>query len=671
MYLSEIRIENFRQFGAKEDGCLVPFGRGVTALVGENDSGKTTIIDAIRYALHTRDGEYLKVVPEDFHTDPQGREADFISIRCQLSDLSTAEQGAFAEYLTYDTSEPTMYVNWRARRLREPSGSRRWVDVSTTSGASGEGPTLDSSARELLSTAYLRPLRDAAREMSPGRGSRLSQILASFPEISSGEPFDFTQPPDTQEKACGLNLAGMTDYLRHLVNQHSGINAAQDSVNKDFLSELTLSGSSMTGQINFTQGGSESTRLRQILERLELVLTDDQSIGREPYGLGSNNLLFMACELLLLGKEDEGLPLLLVEEPEAHLHPQRQLRLMEFLDKVSKSTGQDQNARPVQTIVTTHSPNLASKVPIENIVLMHGKKAFSLAPTKTMLDRSDYRFLTRFLDTTKANLFFAKGLLIVEGHAEAILIPTIAKLIDMDLTNHGVSIVNVGSTGLRRYARIFQRREEGSPQLGIPIACLGDMDVMPDCAPIILGLVTGPEDSKWTRQERRWKAKSDFKGDELASRKRALKSGDGQNVRTFIADEWTFEYALAYAGLAETVLTAARLAISDDKLNGERTDPKVVRKNAADEYRAIRDSSESHEQLCTQIYSQFGSGSNKASKAIAAQYMAELLVEAVESGNLTPDQLKQSIPSYIRDALTYATSSAPSSAGIVEKVAAQ
>jgi len=65
-----------------------------------------------------------------------------------------------------------------------------------------------------------------------------------------------------------------------------------------------------------------------MLEKLNLALDD----AGKP-GLGSNNLLFMACELLLLAQEDVGAKLLLIEEPEAHLHPQRQLRAMQFLQK--------------------------------------------------------------------------------------------------------------------------------------------------------------------------------------------------------------------------------------------------------------------------------------------------------------------------------------------------
>ena len=68
--------------------------------------------------------------------------------------------------------------------------------------------------------------------------------------------------------------------------------------------------------------------------------------------------------------------------------------------------------------------------------------------------------LERFLDSTKANLFFAKGVIFVEGDAENILMPVIAKIIGMPLEKYGVSIVNVGSLAFLRYANIFKRKME-------------------------------------------------------------------------------------------------------------------------------------------------------------------------------------------------------------------
>ncbi|WP_424191178.1 ATP-dependent nuclease [Ampullimonas aquatilis] len=667
MYLSELKIKNFRQFGAVEPVFSVQFHEGVTALVGENDAGKTAVIDAIRHVLLTRDMEFMRLQVEDFHIQADGQQVAEITICCKLSGLTAPEKGAFAEYLTYEGQDVALYVHWFARRLSELPGSRRWVDIAVRSGPDGSGPALDAAARQLLATAYLRPLRDAEREMSPGRGSRLSQILNNFPDMKKGAPFDKAAPPADAAQAEQLSLAGLSDYLRHLVDQHDGVGGAQKAINTDYLAPLSLSGESLHGRISFAQGGSESARLRQILERLELdLLEGPDGKARGNYGLGSNNLLFMACELLLLGKEPDGLPLLLIEEPEAHLHPQRQLRLMEFLETAAQPTA-DPTRRPVQVIVTTHSPNLASKIPLENLVLLHRQRAFSLAEGETNLSEGDYRFLQRFLDVTKANLFFARGVIVVEGDGESILLPTLARLLGRDLTEHGVSVVNVGGTGLRRYARILQRRDATKGVLAIPTACLADMDVMPDCAPAILDLVASDADPKWASPRRKWRVKKEFGTTAaeqlvgLAAKRTKLCIGDAQNVKTFVADEWTLEYDLAFAGLTEEVYVAAVLAANDDPLNDAKKKRDAVEVDAKAAYEALVTlAAGSRDVLCSHVYEMFSS--KRASKAIAAQYLAELLTERKTKGDIDAAWLAARLPSYIKDAVTFATTPTPPAA---------
>ena len=169
----------------------------------------------------------------------------------------------------------------------------------------------------------------------------------------------------------------------------------------------------------------------------------------------------------------------MIEEPEAHIHAQRQLRLIQSLQDEANAKDHSQ-----QIIVTTHSPILASVVELTNMIIIKASKAYPLASQYTMLESSDYTFLERYLDATKANLFFAKAVIMVEGPSEELLIPTIAKVIGKDLTEYGVSIVNVRGTGMRRYARIFQRKDD-KRQLDIRVACVTDRDIMPDCGPEI------------------------------------------------------------------------------------------------------------------------------------------------------------------------------------------
>ena len=664
MHLSRLTVRNFRQFGqgdAELQICLQP---GVTALVGRNDSGKSAVIDAVRYALLTRDQEFIRVQPEDFHIDNAGNQASEIYIVCKLAGLTDAEKGALMEYLSYEADDIVLYVTWTARKLSEAPGTRRWIELSVRSGIDGVGPPFETTIRELLSAAYLRPLRDAEREMSPGRGSRLSQILSNVQEISDGESFDAANIPKDAIAVRKLGLVGLSDYMRHNVKHHAGVQSAQDAINKQYLHSLSLRGDDLQGKIDISEGGTESALLRQILERLELGLLDAATGNpKGRYGLGSNNLLFMACELLLLGKEPEGLPLLLVEEPEAHLHPQRQLRLMEFLRQAAMGEIEGAN-RKVQVLLSTHSPNLASKIPLANLVLIQGRLAFPLSSDQTLLEAGDYGFLERFLDVTKANLFFAHGVLIVEGDAEAMILPTLAKLIGNDLTEHGVSIVNVGGRGLRRFSRIFQRKEPVAPTIGVPVACLADFDVMPDCAPEILGLVEHDDDPKWHDSNRRWKAIRDFGDDaeqghkSLVGLRDRLKENDGQSVRTFVADHWTLEYDLARCGLAEQVYVAACLAKNDDPLNeGTKNREDVVAKAKAEFASLKSESGDDEEVLCSRVYRLFHVGI--ASKAVAAQHLSELLSRLRERGDISAAALRGLLPDYLVSAIDYVTDLSP------------
>ena len=503
MYLSKITIENFRCFGEGSNRFELSLRPGLTALVGENDAGKSAIVDALRFVLGTTDQEWYRLEDSDFH---EGASTKEIRVTCKFERLSQADKQAFLEYLTYQEKEgfdPVFYVNWSATDTGETARGGRYRRVEVHSGKNGDGPSIDPKARELLRATYLRPLRDAGQAMSAGRGSRLSQVLQHTKEIkTAGLPYD---PKKRVENLSELNVLGIGDIANRLLGDQEGVKSTLEKIN-DHLKQLLLQGDTIKSNINVSGSTApEDVRLRQLLEKLDLAF-DGIGQGAGKPGLGSDNLLFMSCELLLLAQENEGNKLLLIEEPEAHLHAQRQLRVMRWLQ------GQAEQ-KDIQIIVTTHSPNLASAIKLDDIVMINEGRAFSLAKEETKLDTSDYRFLERFLDVTKANLFFARGVVIVEGDAENILLPTLAKILGRDFTEHGVSIVNVGGTGLRRYARILLRKnEEKDDHIEIPVACVTDMDVMPDCAPTIIEKMD--ESAEWAdRNKRRWRAKKDFEMD--------------------------------------------------------------------------------------------------------------------------------------------------------------
>lgn len=101
--------------------------------------------------------------------------------------------------------------------------------------------------------------------------------------------------------------------------------------------------------------------------------------------------------MLLFNNQKKGLKLALVEELEAHLHPQYQLRLIEYISSQQKNE---------QFILSTHNIALASKIKLANLIVLKGTEALPMSPEYTLMKPADYKFLERFLDATKANLFF-------------------------------------------------------------------------------------------------------------------------------------------------------------------------------------------------------------------------------------------------------------------------
>lgn len=184
MYLSSLCVRNFRCFDDAEH--MIPFNPGLTVLVGENDSGKSAILDAIRIVLGTTDYGWIRIEVSDFYNEDISQE---ITICCKFSDLSSDEQAAFLECLTYENAEstvvPQLYLQWKCKYSSLFNPPRPISSLST--GKDGDGPVPSPAARELLRITYLKALRDAYSDMQSGKHSRLSQIIHNIPKLTEGE----------------------------------------------------------------------------------------------------------------------------------------------------------------------------------------------------------------------------------------------------------------------------------------------------------------------------------------------------------------------------------------------------------------------------------------------------------------------------------------------------
>jgi putative ATP-dependent endonuclease of OLD family len=465
MFLQRIVISNFRIFEHIE----VELNKTLNVIVGENNSGKTALIDAIRYTLSSRSGDWLRILETDFR-----RGTTKFTVQLKFAEITPQQASAFVEHLTFEDVDghrvPFLYITLTAELTDNIVRGSRQVRSDLRSGALGDGPSIEREARDYLSATYLRPLRDAEAELSGGKASRLAQVLHAADSFRQAAHIDSLLTAVIEANVAILANPGIATSLERISTQLRGLDFANNP-----LSPII----EIVGGVDLAALGPVERKqmLRAVLERLQLLIDQNERIQ----GLGYNNLLFMATELLLLEQEQDDFPMLLIEEPEAHLHPQLQ---MKFLKAIREDFG-GPGKPPLQSILTTHSPNLASKADLESLIIMSGGKAFPLRKNLTDLDAGDYQFLEKFLDVTKANLFFAKAVIVVEGDGENILLPTIAKLLGRPLDNYGVSVVNVGSTAFARYANVFRRRGLGDPQfqekwLPTRVVCVRDMDLRPE-----------------------------------------------------------------------------------------------------------------------------------------------------------------------------------------------
>lgn len=434
MWLRELQIRNFR----KIDALTLTFPRGLTVLVGENNSGKTTIIDALRLILFpSRDYGSLRLTEDDFRT---GTEHAPIEITGRFTGLESKDEVRFQECLV-DIGDGEFEMQFNARVEFNEATSRCNVKMW---GGETEGGSLPSDYYDQLSTIYLQPLRDPERGLRPGQRSQVSRLIDRLTK-------------EDQRAAFEAIADDANDQIRVL----EPVKDAKGEINSQM---VAIAGSELaqTAELIFT----DST-FRRIIAGLQ------PEIDELPFalnGLGYNNLIFTSATLGTLRRSPEfSFRSILVEEPEAHLHPQLQRLLLRHLADVASKHGPSE----VQVIATSHSPILASQAPIDSIVFVHevDDRVGAVSICSVEIDEKTKRKLERYLDATRGELFFARRILMVEGIAEALLLPVLARIAGGSLREAAVTVVNADGINFNAFIPLF-----GAEGLELPVVILTDGD---------------------------------------------------------------------------------------------------------------------------------------------------------------------------------------------------
>ena len=419
--LTRVRIQNFR--------CIRNLTLDLdetTVLIGENNSGKTAVLKAIERCLGRLRGPNSRVFEDfDYHlVDESAAAEDADPIEIELH-FTEAEPGAVPFELREDLAD-VLVVGTADRRqtvLRVTAShdaeQRDFVTRAVFLDAAGEPmqpatPARLAALRRGMPVHFLSALRDAGKHFAR-HGPFWREFLASS-HLSDMDRLSFESE--------------LTDLNRRLIEAHPPLRDVRNHL--EGVGDVIAFGA---GQVVSVDALPARAAMLLSQARVNLASRSGAGIPLTQQGEGAQSLavllLFEAYLHRRLEEEGAGaVPITILEEPEAHLHPAAVRVLM---DSVSRFPG--------QKIVSTHSGDLLGGVDaksVRRLVYRDGSVRAYCADLESM-SAKDRQTFHRKIRRGRGDLLFARCWLIYEGETEAVLFAGAAEAIGVNLDREGVA----------------------------------------------------------------------------------------------------------------------------------------------------------------------------------------------------------------------------------------
>lgn len=463
MHITTIKIKNFRAI----ENLELNLNKGLNVLIGENNTGKTSIIDLLRLVFDK--GNYPKEIywkETDFRVNNSSDEFNPIEFDIQFKPDNEKESFCFNELhiVEYETGNKVDFLEIHGKISLIKTKGETKIKKEYWGGKDKEN-RVPWEIWDELNYTYLSPLRDVTRDLKPNNNNLLSKLFLNISELKEGDDYKENMSEiikknfdnEKWEELLDEGKEKITTHLKQLnfIDNYQDINIAFSSFEfEDIIKKLILQ-----LPVDFNRSDEE----KQIFFNLN------------QNGLGYNNLIYASTIFgdIIQRKEvfEEDYNLLLIEEPEAHLHPQLENTFFKYLQKLEETN-------EFQIIVSSHSPTITAKTKLDNVIVMNNNNnnIFATPLKDTLLKDEDRIFLKKFLDVTKSQLFFAKGVILVEGISETLLLPVFARLMgdEYDLDKHGIEVIETGIS-FQRYSGLFNS-DDPSRRLNFRCSVITDDD---------------------------------------------------------------------------------------------------------------------------------------------------------------------------------------------------
>jgi len=449
MFLSRIYIANFRNFSELDLSLS-----GNAVVVGENRVGKSNLLYALRLLLDpSLPDSSRQLSMSDFWDGLEDLEDDdkieiCVEIRDFDSDLKIL---ALVTDFRLDDDPETVRLTYEFRAKpdleEDPTSDSDYEFVCY--GGESETKQFGHELRRRLTMDLLPALRDAEGDLATWRRSPIRPLIENaFRNIDKEGLEEIAESiGETTKKIAEF------DEIKELEKEIAQLFAKMSGPRQDIKPSLGFS-------------PTDPTRLYRNMR----LLIDGGVRSISEASLGSANLVFLSLKTLqinqLIEENARDHTFLAIEEPEAHLHPHLQRsvyrHLFESVDAES----------PTSVFLTTHSPHIASVAPLRSVVLLKETKdegTVGCSTASIKLSEGEVDDLARYLDVTRAEMLFARGVILVEGDAERFLVPAAARILDKPLDHLGITVCSVAGTNFVPYVKLLTG-------LGIPFAVVTDWD---------------------------------------------------------------------------------------------------------------------------------------------------------------------------------------------------